>query len=291
MHEQYNIGRVFSRTIVQLKSNFWTLLGYLIVSSILASMLQRVISIPMNIWLQTSIVQSSALRVHGHIDAMLRALFMNPGVWIVLLVSMILSLAGQSIVQGGCFYAILGTNDGQRARFGDCFTVAFKKCVPFFLATLIIVFATLLGYMLLIIPGIILALMWSVAMPALIAENLDAKTSLARSQQLTQGLKGQIFLTHLVLFFAMMLVIAVIAGIFFLIFGSSVLALSHGHIHAVSSGAAITMILGMFVLILLMIPVILLLQMFAFSFCVSIYRETLLVKEGSEDQGLVRIFQ
>lgn len=289
--DSYSIGRVFSRTWAQLKSNFWTLLGFLVVSSILAWIVQQMISIPMKLMMTSGLTQAAILANPGHPEAIIQALFLNPAFWITFILSMIISLATQAVVQAGCLHAILGTNGVNKARFGDCFSVGFKKCIPFFLATLIIFIATLFGFFLLIIPGIILSLMWSVALPALVAENLCAKDSLARSQQLTSGLKGQIFLTHLVFTLAFFALLALFAAFIFVLFGSALTPLM-GHVSSDQMAFGIIgLIIRFFLLLIFLLPLFLIIQMYAISFGISIYRETRLVKEGHEDYSLVHVFE
>jgi len=61
---------------------------------------------------------------------------------------------------------------------------------------------TMIAYLFLIIPGVILALAWSVAGPALVAEQCGIRAALGRSSELTSGARGGIF--------ALMLVVGVV---------------------------------------------------------------------------------
>lgn len=56
-----------------------------------------------------------------------------------------------------------------------------------------------IGFLLLIIPGIILAIGWTVAAPAVVIERLGVTESLARSWKLTQGNRLTIFFAYLIL--------------------------------------------------------------------------------------------
>jgi hypothetical protein len=49
------------------------------------------------------------------------------------------------------------------------------------------------GFILLIVPGILLALSWSIAVPAKVLENLGASEAMSRSSELTKGNRGRIF--------------------------------------------------------------------------------------------------
>ncbi|HEX8118643.1 MAG TPA: hypothetical protein VF521_15315, partial [Pyrinomonadaceae bacterium] len=58
------------------------------------------------------------------------------------------------------------------------------------------ILVTTFGYILLIVPGIIFSLMFSVSVPAAIVERLGAVDAMRRSYELTKGYKGLIFITY-----------------------------------------------------------------------------------------------
>jgi hypothetical protein len=61
-------------------------------------------------------------------------------------------------------------------------------------------FVTLLGFALLILPGLLLSTIWFVSLPACLAERLGPWTSLRRSRELTKGHRWKVFaLTLLIL--------------------------------------------------------------------------------------------
>lgn len=66
-----------------------------------------------------------------------------------------------------------------------------------------------LGFLLLIVPGIIWALRYSLAVPAITLENLTAKEAMERSKKLTQGRYGEIFLIYFL--FALLSYIVILA--------------------------------------------------------------------------------
>jgi hypothetical protein len=57
-----------------------------------------------------------------------------------------------------------------------------------------------LACILLIVPGVLLALRWSLAVPVKVLENKDVGDSMSRSSQLTQGNRGRIFVIWLLFF-------------------------------------------------------------------------------------------
>jgi hypothetical protein len=69
-----------------------------------------------------------------------------------------------------------------------------------------------IGLFLLIVPGVILALMWAVAMPSLVVENKGVFDSLSRSSELTKDNRMRILGVGLVIL-VLYLILAVIGGI------------------------------------------------------------------------------
>jgi hypothetical protein len=69
----------------------------------------------------------------------------------------------------------------------------------------------LAGLILLIVPGVILYVMWSVAAPALVEERLGPVEALGRSRELTRGARWKVF--------GLLLVVTVISWIFSAIIG------------------------------------------------------------------------
>jgi hypothetical protein len=64
---------------------------------------------------------------------------------------------------------------------------------PVILLSLLAFVGVVLGLVLLVVPGVLLALAWAVALPVLINEKLGVIASLKRSSQLSAGSGGQVF--------------------------------------------------------------------------------------------------
>ena len=75
----------------------------------------------------------------------------------------------------------------------ECFMAGLAKMFPMLLLLILWWLAIGLGWMLLIIPALILISMWSVAMPVLVSENLSVTQSFGRSRELTRGHRMAIF--------------------------------------------------------------------------------------------------
>jgi len=63
--------------------------------------------------------------------------------------------------------------------------------------TIVMGIAIGMGFLLLIVPGVLLTLMWSLAVPVAVLENKGLGDAMSRSSQLTQGNRGRIFVIWL----------------------------------------------------------------------------------------------
>jgi len=98
-----------------------------------------------------------------------------------------------NLLQAAIAHGALVSLNGGRASFADCFSTGIRNALPL---TGIVILATLgmmVGFVLLFVPGIILALMWSVITPVRVAEQTDVVETFSRSSSLTSGYKGSIF--------------------------------------------------------------------------------------------------
>lgn len=78
---------------------------------------------------------------------------------------------------------------------------------------IVTVIAVTAGCILLIVPGLIIATLWSVATPAAVVERLDVGSALSRSAWLTQGSRWQVFALAVLFCIAFLIVGGVIMGV------------------------------------------------------------------------------
>lgn len=126
--------------------------------------------------------------------------------------SLLLSLAVASLAYAGGISGMLKLAERGTVTIGECFSLGIGKVLPFFALSILASIAIVLGMVLLLVPGIILGLMWSVSLPAMAGENLGVLASLGRSRALTKGSRMMIFLTFLVVLVAIYIVIFAILG-------------------------------------------------------------------------------
>ncbi|MEM9168631.1 MAG: hypothetical protein AAGC56_03170 [Pseudomonadota bacterium] len=117
----------------------------------------------------------------------------SAGVLIVGLIGALVSVVTQYILIGAIVRGAIIDFNGAKAEFGDCFRTGLKHAAPIFAIALLTSLGTVLGLILLVVPGIILAIMWSVSVPVRVVESLGVTESLGRSQELTKGSRWSLF--------------------------------------------------------------------------------------------------
>lgn len=107
--------------------------------------------------------------------------------------SILIGLALRALVQGSLVRATLAYTRNERATFAECIGSSVGVVLP--LIGLVIVMAVAVGasFVLLIVPGVMLYIMWAVASPALVAERTGVFGALARSSALTKGARWKVF--------------------------------------------------------------------------------------------------
>lgn len=96
-------------------------------------------------------------------------------------------------VQASVIIGATATFDDRRASFGDCLMGGLRKWPALFLLNLMRGGAVLVGYVLFIVPGVILSLAWYLAGPIQVLEGGSPLASLRRSAELTRGRRWSLF--------------------------------------------------------------------------------------------------
>lgn len=119
----------------------------------------------------------------------------NEGSAIIILsvVAGIVSFATTYILQGALIHGAVVDFNGGRADFGACLSTGLRHAVSIFVIALLMGLGVGLGLVLLIVPGIILSIMWIVAIPARVVENTGIGESFTRSRELTENNRWKIF--------------------------------------------------------------------------------------------------
>ncbi len=97
------------------------------------------------------------------------------------------------VVVSSLIYGIVQELRGSPVSFGRSVTVGLSRALPVLAVALVVGFMTAVGYMLCIIPGIMLACSYWLAVPAAVVEGRGVGSALERSKALTEGLRNRIF--------------------------------------------------------------------------------------------------
>jgi len=111
--------------------------------------------------------------------------------------------------------AVQDVRDGRAdLSFGETVSSAWPYILPVAAASILAGIAIAVGFVLIIVPGLILITIWAVIIPVIVLERPDAIASFGRSQQLVRGYGWQVFGTLVVLFIVEVIVTFVLGLIF-----------------------------------------------------------------------------
>lgn len=113
---------------------------------------------------------------------------------------LIVSWLGAIVLQGTVLKAAINGFNGRKTSFGDAIATGFGSFLPLLGAGILIGLGTMLGYILLIVPGILLSIIWVVTAPVIVAEKQDVLSSMGRSRDLTRNHRWAIFFLILLYF-------------------------------------------------------------------------------------------
>jgi hypothetical protein len=145
-------------------------------------------------------------------------------VFFAVLAGMILNAIGQAVILFGAFQQLRG----QPAYMGEALQRGLARFFPILGFGILYTLGITLGAMLLIVPGLMLFVRWSLGVPACVVEGLGPSASMKRSAELTKGHRWQIFGITCLLFIGSALVNKLVtmvlgpAGIVVAAFGSLV---------------------------------------------------------------------
>ncbi len=101
-------------------------------------------------------------------------------------------IVGQ-IVSVTLVYGSIQALRGQQVTIGECLSEGLKRLGAALGVAILSGIGIGLGIVLLIVPGLILAAMWAVAVPAAVIEEMSATAALSRSQELTRERRWRVF--------------------------------------------------------------------------------------------------
>jgi hypothetical protein len=185
----FDLGRVLKRTFASISQNW---LVFLVSSVVL-------IGIP------------SVISGFGRGENIFMA--SSPTATTAIVVGFVLSVVGAFVLQGIVVFTAINGFNGKPVDLGGALGAGLRFFFPLFGLGILMGLALILGYMLLIVPGVILSIMWIVAPPVVVAEKRGIMESFQRSRDLTRGSRWMIFAISLVYFLVAMVLGLAIGGL------------------------------------------------------------------------------
>lgn len=162
--------------------------------------------------------------------------------WAMAGLNMAVAVVSAALAQGILVRSTILHIGGRPIDIGQSIGVVFGLILPVVGLSILMAIIVGVGLMLLVVPGVILALMFCVAVPALVEEQGGVLASLSRSMELTSGSKLLIFVL-MILYVLFMMAVSLVFG---LVSGVGVLTTGNGVLVAVveAMSATITTAVG-----------------------------------------------
>jgi hypothetical protein len=132
----------------------------------------------------------------------------------------ILNIVLLTIASAACFRAVSGVYLGEHPTVQRSLAFGAGRVLPVIWLSILYAFGLIIPFLLLVLPGIWLAVAWSVSYPALLSEEIGGAAALQRSYRLVKGRWWPTFGAILVMY----LIVLVIQGILGLLFGATLIA-------------------------------------------------------------------
>ena len=260
MHGRFEIGRVVNRMFEVVGSNLVTFLGLSVLAAIPSLLFTFAFLGSRNGVFDTQIKQAAILPAGLPV--------MIGGALIGFLIYMVFAY----LLQAALVHGTINTLNGRKASFTDCLSTGVSNALPLTIIAILALSGMMLGLLLLIVPGVILALMWSVVTPVRIAEQTGILETFSRSAALTRGYRGSIFglvVIYLVLALVMNFIVRPLTGLSFV---------PGVGLHISTSYIIVTALIRV------------VLHLVAATGVASIYYELRMVKEGISPEQLAAVF-
>ncbi|HEY2356079.1 MAG TPA: hypothetical protein VGH86_01410 [Phenylobacterium sp.] len=117
------------------------------------------------------------------------------------------------ILEGTVIYGTVTDLNGRRASLADCLSVGLRSFLPLLAIAILLGISVAFGALLLIVPGVMLAIAWCVAVPSYVVEQTGVLGAFARSAELTRGNRWRIF-GLFIIYFVATIILEVVLGVF-----------------------------------------------------------------------------
>ncbi len=186
--EVFDIGRVTQRTFEVIGRN---IVPFGIITLLLAGVPTALLT-----WWQMTTVTAGPLP-HAQLQ--------------VTVVSLIVNLALFGVLQASIVYGSIRDLEGRRPALGEMAMAGLRTAVPAIGVGILFSLAVAFGTILFIVPGVMLACAWIVALPVAVVERTGIFAAFGRSSELTKGSRWRIF-GLLVVYFLILLLVGLVVG-------------------------------------------------------------------------------
>ncbi|MDB5449919.1 MAG: hypothetical protein JWQ52_1047 [Phenylobacterium sp.] len=125
----------------------------------------------------------------------------------------LVSLITGPILQGALIYGAVNDLNGRRASVTDMLGTGLRAFLPLLGISLLYVLAVVFGSVLLVVPGVMIAVAWCVAIPAFVIEQTGLFDAFGRSAELTRGNRWRIFGLFLIYLIATIIIEALVGAV------------------------------------------------------------------------------
>lgn len=186
-HGRFDLGRVIGRTFSTIKGNW---VAFFVAAALF-------VGIP------------SALMAYGQVE--IATGDPSAASVLVMILGWALYLIGAYVVQGMVVKGAINSFNDKKTSFGDALSAGVKVFLPLLGLAIVAGIATGFAYILLIVPGVMLTIIWSVSAPAVVAEKRGIFEAMQRSRDLTRGYRWHIF-GLLVIYLVLSMIVGMLVG-------------------------------------------------------------------------------
>lgn len=145
--------------------------------------------------------------------AVINGLFATTGSLALVAVGVLISIVAGVLYAGYVVKLVQDVRDGRRDfSVGELFSAAAPYIGTLFLNGLLAGIAITIGFVLIIVPGLILITIWSVIAPAIVVEDRGVVEAFGRSRELVRGNGWNVF-GAIVLAFLIVIAVSIVAGL------------------------------------------------------------------------------
>ncbi len=141
-------------------------------------------------------------------------LLQNAGGLVLILLAAALRVAGDALYVGFVVELVSDVRDGRRDQtVGDLFSSAAPYILPLIGFGILAGIGIAIGFVLIVIPGLILLTFWSVGAPAIVVEGVGPLDAFGRSWRLVRGEAWSVFGALFLVFLIVIVVVALLGAI------------------------------------------------------------------------------